>query len=158
MKGMTSHVAFLLWCSGSGCCRGTGSIPGPVQWVRGSSKAQSCGVGDSCTSDLIPGSGTSICPRGSLEKREREMNKIQPLHRGDQSLLKQKDSLMDHFCTAFNSKKQTCSRLTEMFLCLFCVQTQHSQLKNKEVSCVGLISLSFYLGHRWGVEGKRREK
>ena len=26
-------------CSGSGCCRGMGSMPGPVQWVKGSSGA-----------------------------------------------------------------------------------------------------------------------
>lgn len=46
---------FLLWHSGSGYCRGAGSIPSPVQWVKGSSIATAaiC-VDHSCSSDLVP--------------------------------------------------------------------------------------------------------
>ena len=44
--------------SGSGHCRGRGSIPSPAQWVKGPSVATAVTAGDL---DSIPGPGTSIC-------------------------------------------------------------------------------------------------
>ena len=42
--------------TGLGCCRAPNLIPSPAQWVKVSS-----GVGCNCSSDSVPGLGTSIC-------------------------------------------------------------------------------------------------
>ena len=62
--------------SGSGHCGGTGSIPGPAQWVKRIQLCCNCGVGCSCSSDLIPGPGTYICSEFKQLKKKIGYRKI----------------------------------------------------------------------------------
>ena len=49
---------------------GAASIPGPLQWVKRIWHCHSCGIGCSCSSDSIPGLGTSI--RHECGKRKKK--------------------------------------------------------------------------------------
>ena len=63
-----------------GLCGGAGSIPGLVQWVKGSGVADATGVvGHSCSWVSMPGPRTSICQgsgQGKRKKSDSIRNKI----------------------------------------------------------------------------------
>ena len=54
--------------SSLGHCGGTGLIPGPVQWVKGSGIAAHC----NCGSNSIPGLGTSTCHGCTTKKKKKK--------------------------------------------------------------------------------------